>query len=64
MYLHNEARPLDVGGFLEAISQELDDSGYSALHISCLAGVVKEQLSMSLYKLIASASCTITELST
>ena len=36
---------------------------YSALQVSCLAGVVNEQLSMSLYKLIAFVLCTITELS-
>ena len=37
--------------------------GYSALQVSCLAGVVNEQLSMSLYKLVAFVLCTITELS-
>ena len=37
---------------------------YSALQVSCLAGIVNEQLSMSLYKLIAFMFCTITELST
>ena len=37
---------------------------YSTLQVSCLAGVVKEQLSMSLYKLITFVLCTITELST
>ena len=36
---------------------------YSALQVSCLAGVVNQQLSMSLYKLIAFVLCTITELS-
>ena len=36
---------------------------YNALQVSCLAGVVNEQLSMSLYKLIAFVLCTIIELS-
>ena len=37
---------------------------YSALQVSCLAGVENEQLSMSLYKQIAFVLSTITELST
>ena len=36
---------------------------YSALQVSCLAGVLNQQLSMSLYKLIAFVLCTTTELS-
>ena len=39
-------------------------SAYGALQVSCLEGLGNGQLAMSLYKLIASVSCTLIQLST
>ena len=37
---------------------------YSVLQVSCLEGLGNGQLAMSLYKLIAFVSCTLTQLTT